>query len=71
MANGSGVCSYPGDISMSGVLDALFELARKLLPMTKEQIARQHKSRVIGEMMLANPEMSREEADRIYEGVSP
>ena len=51
-------------------LNRLIEAARKLPPMTKEQRAAQRKSWVIGEMMLARPEMTREEAERIYDEVS-
>jgi len=50
-------------------LAALLERARNLPPMTEEQIAIQRKSWVIGEMMLEHPEMSREEAERIYDEV--
>ena len=48
----------------------LLEEARKLPPMTKEQIAVQRKSWVIGEMMLEHPNMTREEAERVYDEVT-
>lgn len=48
----------------------LLEEARKLPPMTREQIEVQRRSWVIGEMMLEYPEMSREEVDRIYDQVT-
>lgn len=50
-------------------LEALLERARNLPPMTKEQIAEQRKSWVVGEMMLEHPEMTREEILAIYEKV--
>ena len=37
--------------------------------MTKEEIAVQRKSWVIGEMMIENPEMTREYVEKIYEEV--
>ena len=46
-------------------LDALL-LATKDKRMTKEERDAQRKSWVIGEMLLSNPDMSREEALRIY-----
>ena len=46
-------------------LDALL-LATKGKRMTKKEISAQKKSWVIGEMLLSNPDMSREEALRIY-----
>jgi hypothetical protein len=50
-------------------LDALLAAAKDMPPMTKEQIEVQRKSWVIGEMMLSNPGMTREEAERIYNDV--
>lgn len=38
---------------------------------TDEQHAAQRKSWVVGEMMLKHPEMTREEAERIYDEVAP
>jgi hypothetical protein len=37
--------------------------------MTKKEISAQKKSWVIGEMLLSNPTMSREEALRIYDEI--
>jgi membrane carboxypeptidase/penicillin-binding protein len=47
-------------------LDALLAKVKDMPPMTKEQIEAQRKSWVIGEMMLSNLGMTREEAERIY-----
>jgi hypothetical protein len=47
-------------------LDALLAKVKDMPPMTREQIEAQRKSWVIGEMMLEHPEMTREEAERIY-----
>lgn len=49
-------------------LDALLEKA-KTIPFTKEMRAAQQESWVIGEMMLEHPEMTREEAKRIYDSL--
>lgn len=46
-------------------LDALLAWAKTYV-MTREEIAAQRKSWVIGEMMLEHPEMTREHAERIY-----
>lgn len=46
-------------------LDALLEWARNHV-MTKEEIAAQRKSWVIGNMMLDHPEMTRERAEELY-----
>ena len=50
-------------------LDALLAKVKTLPPMTKEEKDAQRKSWVIGEMMLEHPEMTREEAERIYNAV--
>lgn len=50
-------------------LDALLAAVKNMPPMTKEQIAVQRKSWVIGEMMLEHPEMTREHAERIYDSI--
>jgi hypothetical protein len=50
-------------------IDALLRAALKR-PMSKDEIAAQRKSWVIGEMMLSHPDMTREEAERIYSEVS-
>ena len=47
-------------------LDALLKNAAKH-KMTREEIAAQRKSWVIGEMLLDHPEMSREDAEWIYD----
>lgn len=57
-------------------LDRLLrESAEAVKRMTLEQRQSMHeaqcKSWVIGELMLAHPEMSREEAERIYERAKP
>jgi hypothetical protein len=49
-------------------LEAMLERAAKHV-MTREEIAAQRRSWVIGEMMLEHPEMSRERAIEIYESV--
>ena len=50
-------------------LDALLEQSKGHI-MTREEIAAQRKSWVIGEMMLSNLAMTREEAERIYDSVA-
>lgn len=50
-------------------LDALLAKAKTLPPMTKEQREAQRKSWVIGEMMLSHPEMSRKDAEFIYDNL--
>lgn len=56
-------------------LDKLIESARNQPPMTAEEREAQRKSWVIGEMMIENPNMTREEAEKLYNspgiGVSP
>jgi len=49
-------------------LDALIERAKNHV-MTKAERDAQRKSWVIGETMLAHPEMTREEAERLYQRV--
>ena len=44
--------------------------AKDLPPMTKMELAAQRKSWVIGNMMIKYPQMTREEAERIYDKVS-
>jgi hypothetical protein len=51
-------------------IDALLRAALKCPMSSKDEIAAQRKSWVIGEMMLARPDMTREEAERIYSEVS-
>lgn len=48
-------------------LMALLERAKTLPPMTKEERRAQRRSWVVGEMMLAHPEMLREEAERLFD----
>lgn len=50
-------------------MDELWEAVKKRPPMTKEQFFLQQRSWVIGEMMLGHPEMTREEAERIYDSL--
>jgi hypothetical protein len=50
-------------------LNALIQAVKNRPPMTKAEIALQHKFWVIGEMILEHPDMSREEAERIYDSV--
>lgn len=50
-------------------LDALLEKARKHV-ITREEIAAQRKSWFIGEMMLENLDMTREQAERIYDAIT-
>lgn len=52
-------------------LDALLARAMALPPMTPAQIEAQRRSWVIGEMMLSNPNMTRERAAAIYDDVAP
>ena len=51
-------------------LNRLLAEAKSRGPMTKAEIDAQRMSWVIGEMMLAHPEMSRDEAVRIYREVT-
>ncbi|MFC3206907.1 hypothetical protein [Aquamicrobium soli] len=53
---------------MSAELAALLEKAKNHV-MTKPEREAQRRSWVVGEMMLSHPEMSREEANRIYDEV--
>ena len=57
------------EVTTDPELIRLLEDARKLPPMTKEQIDAQRRSWVIGEMLLEHDDMTREEADRIYDEV--
>lgn len=50
-------------------LDALLEWARHYV-MTKEECDAQRKSWVIGEMLIQHPEMTREQAEKIYDEIS-
>lgn len=50
-------------------LDRLLEATRNHV-MTKEEIAAQRRSWVIGEMLIEHPEMTREYAERIYDEVA-
>jgi hypothetical protein len=50
-------------------LDALLAKARTYV-MTADERAAQRKSWVVGEMMLEHPDMTREEAVRVYDDVS-
>jgi len=50
-------------------LDALLAKAKDHV-MTPDEIRAQRKSWVIGEMMLEHPEMTREEAERIYDTIT-
>lgn len=52
-------------------LDALLARAKTLPPMTPAQFEAQRRSWVIGEMMLSNPDMTRERAAAIYDEVAP
>jgi hypothetical protein len=53
---------------MSPELQALLERAKKHV-MTPEERAAQRRSWVVGELMLEHPEMSREQAEAIYDRV--
>lgn len=48
-------------------LDALLKKVADLPPMTAEQKEAQRRSWVIGNLMLDNPDMSREDAEWIYD----
>lgn len=48
-------------------LTRLFAMLNDRPPMTKEEIAAQRKSWVIGEMMLEHPEMTRDDVEAIYD----
>lgn len=48
-------------------LERLLEMARGLPPMTRAQREEQRKSWVIGEMMLDDPALTREEAELRYD----
>ncbi|KKW24640.1 MAG: hypothetical protein UY74_C0026G0012 [Candidatus Kaiserbacteria bacterium GW2011_GWC2_52_8b] len=50
-------------------LDALMALAKNHV-MTREEMVAQRKSWVIGEMLEERPDMTREEAERIYDEVT-
>lgn len=60
----------PGKENHGVLLDAALEQVKSLPPMTKEQIEAQAKSWVItNNLMLPNPEMTREEAEAIYDRI--
>lgn len=50
-------------------LDKLLQEAKNYV-MTKDELRAQRKSWVIGEMMIEHPDMSREEAERIYDDIT-
>jgi membrane carboxypeptidase/penicillin-binding protein len=54
-------------MSADPYLEALLEKARSAPPMTAEQRAAQRKSWVIGELMLDDETLTREEAEARYE----
>ena len=63
-------CTSLGLIGMMCAGLAIAEIvSAKLHVMTREELDAQRKSWVIGEMMLEHPEMTREEAEAIWEKV--
>ncbi|MBO4228051.1 hypothetical protein [Bradyrhizobium neotropicale] len=63
---------FPEHPGLAEALERAVAALNKMSPEEKREMHRaQRKSWVIGEMMLEHPEMSREEAERLYDEVCP